>query len=354
MSTFYGYPQYMKRQQPKQVEVEVSKPQIEIEGLPAEVVATFKLEPTAGVNKGDTWILTTAAGEVLLKEEKGDLTELQERLNWQQYLRDNGICSIPKLLRTEQGNLVSSSGKAYYGWLRPQGELFQGKDVQHLYSVITTLAKIQALSIIYEQHHQLPQNFDWPLQIQARLTELLVFSRQMSEHRLNDDFQRIFMENFGFIYDQGQEAVQKMILADCTSNCKGNFINLIDNFLPENLLISEGGAMFCNLTTRQRGPRVLDLANFLRSYLGEHCWDFNLLKGLIQCYQEIAPLSGLEKQLFLSMMRFPVRFWFYSRQYRLREKGISELSAKLINLINEVRLRDRCLDSLDSLLSEGE
>lgn len=356
MGTIYGYSQYMKRQLPKQVEIEASKPQIIVEGLPAEILSAFKLEPTtASGNKGGAWNLTTMAGDIMLKEEHGNLAELQERLSWQQYLRDNGIKSVPELLMNTQGELISKAGESYYyGWVCPQGEPFFGKEKEHLYSAITTLAKVHAISGSYEQERNLPQKCDWPLQIQARLTDLLVVYHQLAEHRLKDDFQRIFIENFDLIYDQGQEAVQKMVLANCMSTKQGNIINLIDNFLPENLLINEEKAIFCSLSSRNRGPRVLDLASFLRGYLGEHCWDFDLLNSLVQCYNEISPLNTEEKQFFLSIMRFPARFWLYSRDYLLREKGVPELTAKLANLIYETHLRDRCLDSLDSLLSEVE
>jgi Ser/Thr protein kinase RdoA (MazF antagonist) len=326
-----------------------------IDGLPPEVLSVYKLEPTAYSSKGDAWILTTPEGEVTIKADRGDPSPLRERLIWLQYLLDKGVKAVPVLLRDREGELIShSAGACYYGWVNPAGEAFQAEDPSHLCAVIASLAEIHTLSGQYEKEHESGYKFDWPVQIQARLTDLLFFQRQIQDQRLDDDFQRVFLENFDFIYDQGQEAVQKMILADSTAQGGPRCTNLIDSFLPEDLLIRDNKAIFCSPLAGSRGPRVLDLAAFLRSYMGEQCWDIDLTRSLIQGYRDIAPLEMAEIQLLLSVLRFPARFWLYMRQYQLGERNLPELSLKLINLVYESRLRDRCLDWLDSLLSEGE
>lgn len=351
----YGYPHYMKRAPAnKQPEPAAQTAKPVIEGLPAGVLSALGLEPTGGTNQGDTWLLQTERGKVCLHRKSQGIAELKKRLEWQKFVAERGGC-LPLPLVDKQGEPgVVYNGSLWYGWFQPEGEGFQSREADHLRKVVAALSRIHALSGQYEQQNQLPQDFDWPLQVQARLTELLFFSRRLAERRWEDDFQRVFMENFDFTYDQGQEAVQKMVLANCTEKCRAHFLNLLGSFRPEDLLISEEKAIFCNPANLQRGPRVLDLAFFLRSYLGEHRWDFNLAKELLECYQEISPLEAPEKYLLLSIMRFPARFWLYMRQYSLGESNVPELTAKLINLVYESRLRDRCLDSLDSLLSEGE
>ena len=61
-----------------------------------------------------------------------------------------------------------------------------------------------------------------------------------------------------------------------------------------------------------------------------------------------------EKYLLLAILRVPTRFWYYTQQYRYREKGTPLLTERLISLIHEIRLRDRCLDALDQQLFEEE
>ena len=324
--------------------------------LPKEVLAAFRLEATTAVNKGGIWSVAAAEGEVFIKEYKDEPALLPDRLSWIQYLRRQGVNVVPALLENIEGGQVFRLGNTLYcGWLQPQGEAFTPQNQEHLLSVIKSLALVHKYSGLYEQEQDLPKRFEWPLLIQSRLTDLIAYSRHLEEYKLTDDFQRVFRESFDFIYDQGQEAIQKMILANCEVNCSMNFVFLLDGFLPEEIVLADGIARFCSCLAGNRGPRVQDLANFMCCYMGQHCWDLGLVKKILRCYQEIVPLSTVEKNLLLSMMRFPSRYWLFTCQYLWRDKKASEMADKLINLIYEMRLRDRCLDALeDSLLREGE
>lgn len=311
-----------------------------------------------GINnhQDNTWQLTTDDAEVQFKEYQGDMSRLQKRLSWYHYLRENGVLAVAKLLRSKENKLIKEiDNTAYYGWHQPEGEPFSGYDEQHLSSVIISLASIHTYSRRYGEEKSIDYRTEWhlPVQIQVRLTDLLVFSHKISKKRLADDFQKIFQENFDFIYDQGQEAIQKIIVANCQTSCQGKYFPLVDSFLPENIIIKEGMAIFLPSAGWTKGPIVQDLAGFLLNYLGLHKWDPDLAYSLIKLYEEHNPLKIVEKHLLLALMRYPARFWLYSCQYQRRERDISELVVKLIDLIHEIPLRDYCLDRLDILLSGG-
>lgn len=325
------------------------------EGVIADIAAAFYLTAKEIVNKNGAWQVTTANGDVLIKEYQGELTNLQERLSWYDYLRKNGVWAVPELLHTEEQALIKEAGNSYYyAWHVPQGEPFSGRNADHLVAVVRAMAKLHSKAISFEEKKRATEivEWQWPIQVQARLRDLLFFAHKMAERRLADDFQKVFLENFDFIYDQGQEAVQKIILANCKDSCQDQFIHLLASFLPEDIIVKENQAILAPNVLWVRGPKVQDLADFLRNYMGLHGWDPQLTYQLIQLYQEHNPLCMVEKFLLLSLMRFPARFWLYSCQYQKQNKSVTELTSKLINLIYEIRLRDHCLDKLDSLLCE--
>ncbi|MFY9174480.1 MAG: hypothetical protein WAO24_03945 [Peptococcia bacterium] len=322
-----------------------------------EITAAFGLTINEITRKDDTWLISTTSGEVVFKEYQGDLPRLEKRLAWHNYLKDNRVIAVPELLQTKDHEVLIESGELVYcGWYQPDGEPFSGHNEQHLVSAITSLALLHAQSVRYEEENKTYQEIEWqlPLQIQARLTDLLVFSHKMAEKRLADDFQKLFLENFDFVYDQGQVAIQMMVLANCLTTCAGKYIYLVDNFLPEKIIINQGQAIFVPSIPGNWGPKPLDLAAFLRNYLSLHNWDPDLAYRLIKLYEEQNPLQMTEKYLLLALIRYPARFWLYSCQYQRQERSVAELTEKLTELIREIHLRDSCLDKLESLLSGGE
>jgi hypothetical protein len=213
-----------------------------------------------------------------------------------------------------------------------------------------SLAQIHCLSCELEGIATTNDTILWPRIIQERLADLIWFYNRFKEHRKKTDFERIYLEHFSFIYDQGQECLENMIMGGYDVRIKERSQILVNTFLKQNLVVVNNDLVFLDLCKWTLGQEIMDLTLFFNSFLSQHKWDTVLMRKLLYRYEESNSLNHQDRHFLLGLLRFPYRLWLYAYQYYNNIKSVSELTRKLELYIYESYLRDLCLDDMDSWL----
>lgn len=328
-----------------------------LEGLPAELFDLYDIKPLTCKKQENVWKLESE-GEAYRVSECPDNTEkLEQALEWQEYLIKRGFTGVLRLVKNSLGQFyVKLNGKVYRLEAYPAQEPFDENSKEHLLLVAEGLGKLHALTREYSiKTTNNSAARSWSGIYQERLTELLTFFTVLRQERAGNDFERLYVENFDFLYSQGQEALQKMTMAKCRIEAsEKNEILLVNSFSPSHLAICGQKALFLNLQEWDIGLNVNDLALFINSYLPLHGWNQELLSNILERYGQNRPLSTCEKNFLWAHLRFPSRYWFYTYRYVNDLKSGADLTLLLKSYVHECYRRDRCLDSLSTWLWEEE
>lgn len=327
-----------------------SKPgRLEVEGLPSRILTEYNLNPHSWEKNSATWRITSDQGGVIIGLYDGDSGRLDTVLRWQESSALQGSAAVCLPLKTRAGKHTAVWEKSvYYALAKPDGEVFKPGNKNNL------LVCAQELGIVHHLTRDFlaeePFSFDWPKLIQERLTDLLTYSHWLKRKRAQTDFEHLYLESLDFFYNQGQEAIQHMVLATVGGEMDHRQALLINTFLRQTLLPADEKVYFLDLTRWTKGPRMMDLALFLNSYMPLHQWNLALLLDIMQQYQRDEGLNHQEKHLLVALLRFPSRFWLYARQYFCGDRTPHELAEKLKNYRYECCERDKCLDLFEEQL----
>ena len=319
-------------------------PEVTVEGLPPQVFSSYELKIKNAERKSpNAWLLNTSQGQYLLRELPDQSNQAKTIERYLQLLKQ-GIVNLFPLEKTKSGKAYEKAeGKIYYLTHYREGNYFRGEDVSHLRQAAKNLALLHRQTKDWVKEQSNKQN-SWLTIKQNMLKTLLSYLHYLKQNKVLTDFERLFMENFDFFYNQGQESLEHMVLA----GQEEAFI--INNLLPENLIVLDKKLFFLDITNGNTGPQVLDLSLLLNSYLPLHRWDFNMSKELIAQYHQENPLDEKARFFLLAELRFPRRYWFYSRQYFNGQLSSEELAPRLKSYILECYWRDNCLDQLENWL----
>ena len=327
------------------------------EGLPGQLLTYYELNPCSVKRRGNYWLIDSGKGKYLVAEYHGKTDLLSVVLDWQNHLYTNGCGQVLQIMKAKNGKeYIELEDRVFYIALCPQTLLsletgiFQGQQVAHLLAAVTALAKFHGYSNGYLPDAAREINIFWPGIIQDRLTELIVCKQVMNKNKFKTDFERIFLESFDFLYDQGQESLQNMILAGYGSKPELQKSMLINSFLAGDIFVDNDEVIFLNLSKWETGPAVMDLSLFLNSYMPQHRWKKELLCELIEQFTKYKELTGEERHFLLAQLRFPSRYWLYAYQYCNVQEDVREFAEKLKFYRQECYWRDLCLDSIEGWL----
>jgi len=329
------------------------------EGLPAQVLAAYGLDVCGGKKKKNYRLLEKGRESILVAEYSAKKGYPAQAIKWQNYLCGKGCGQVLPLLKTKNGgDLCECEGRLFLAARWPEGPayfetgFFQPENNVQLQAAARGLAKLHG----YDDGHR-PEDdrglyFFRPSLFQDRLTDLLACRRSIKKNKAGTDFERIFLENFDSLYDQGQAALQNMILAGYGADGGFPCALLINSFTEEDLFIHEEEVIYLNLSESAAGPRLLDLALLIAGYLPRHCWDAELLFALIEEYARHRLLRAEDKYFLLALLRFPSRLWLYAYQYCQAAEDAAALAERLKGYLAERYWRDLGLSVLETRLRE--
>lgn len=323
------------------------------EDLPMQVLAEYGLEPESQHKQFNKWLLDCGQEKLAVWEYQGNQERLEGALGWQEYLNMRGASMVLPLLKTKKGKLFYRYTDTFFYVTSWQGgKEFDNNDKDHLLACVRGLGENHKSSLQYQERNQPDNILPLPCLIQDKLVDLLVFSQYIKENKPRTDFERIYLEGYYLFYNQGQEAVQHMVMAGCGLNNRNDNNYLINSFLHSDIFFVDGKVKFTNLTRWKEGPATMDLALFLNSYMPLFRWDSDLMREILREYQVNMVLGDYDKHLLMAQLRFPNRYWLYVYKYLKGDGEPEELTHKLKIYLAEYQWRDRCLDQMHSWLWE--
>lgn len=314
------------------------------------LLSAYHLAPDNIIAREDGWMLECGQRLYVLHSLKGETFRWQTALGWQRSLQEKRKGLVPEVLLSTSGqDHISIEGSTYYLMASGAYEGFLSDNTAHLEAAAKSLASLHALSRDYQATVH-TEDLLGPKMIQNRLASLIWYYKNFKACRQKSEFAGIYTEHFSFIYDQGQESLEKMVLGGYEAAMKERSQILLNSFCPRRLGIAGEEAVFLELDRWTIGLEVMDLALLLNSFLPRYKWDASLTLRLLEGYESSHKLQEQDKHLLLALLRFPYRFWLYAWQYYNRVMSAPELTRKLENYIYESFLRDKCLDGLDNWL----
>lgn len=324
--------------------------------LPERVLDSYELKQNILESRFNYWLIESDNNKIEIRRYKGDFFCLQEALKWQKYLALRSNTIVPELIETRDNNdFVDFNGDLFYVTRWVKKDEFKPEDVTHLQYAGIGLGILHRLSNEYKTS-QMKSTVEIlsPGRIQDGLAHLIKYYNEFKQRRSYSDFERIYLENFSFIYDQGQEALQKIVMAGYGAKLQENTQMLLNSFIKNKLAIVNEKLMFTDLCGWTLGTKTMDLALFINSYLPLHKWNIVLLRQLLDSYEQENGLDQQDRQLLMAQLRFPYRFWFYAYQFDKKLQNVDVLIKKLKLYIYESHMRDSCLDQMESWLWREE
>lgn len=257
--------------------------------------------------------------------------------------------NLPRLLKTaDNKRSFSKDGKNFFLSSFPEGQSIEGTNTPDVAFLAARLLEIHEKSRSWTG---MTGSRDWRDSVpnlQRILFDLLQYKIVLEKKRFHTDFELMFLENFDYLYNQGQESLENMTLAGVYSPQRAA-VFLVNSFTPGFIFAGDGYCQFADLHRISFGSRINDLAMFLNSFMPAFGWDIRILVNVINNYKGNQDLSTAERHILIAQLRFPSRFWLYAYQYL---HGV--VSVPLENLLKEYifewRLRDKALDEVESWL----
>lgn len=348
----------------------------EMQGLVSKILSAYPaqlgLKEKTAEKEDDHWLLKGARQSYALWEYQEEGEKLALALEWQEHLSKQGCTGVLPVQRTNDGKLFLHPGEGFY-YLTPWVE---GTPVE-MSEKATLLAVAEVLASIHEKNgvprteqkeaqnqSENPVNNDHSPKVAQRLSWIKVRQEKLSGlwqayHLLQEtgavnDFERLYLENFPGVYQRGQEAIEKMVLAgaDLSQNLAEGL--LVGNLSAENFRQTKQGVILLRTSPWRTGPVISDLGLFLKMYLPLHSWDDQVAEDVITHYQERLPLSTGDKYFLLAFLAFPNRFLLYTQHYfsegRNGAADMAILAEKLQNFLYELAWQEQCLDILEQWL----
>lgn len=324
--------------------------------LPERVLDSYGLKHNMLGSGLNYWLIENDDKKIEIRRYEGECFNLQEALKWQKYLALRSNTIVPELVETRDNkDFVDFNENLFYATRWVKKDEFKPEDITCLQYAGIGLGILHRLSNEYKMS-QIKSTVELlsPSKIQDGLTQLIKYYNEFKQRRSCSDFERIYLENFSFIYDQGQEALQKIVMVGYEAKLQENTQMLLNSFIKNKLAIVNEKLMFTDLCGWTLGTKTMDLSLFINSYLPLHKWDVVLLKQFLYSYEQENGLDQQDRQLLMAQLRFPYRFWFYAYQFDKKLQNIEVLVKKLKLYVSESHMRDSCLDKMESWLWREE
>jgi CotS family spore coat protein len=331
----------------------------EMQGLVSKILSAYPaqlgLKEKTAEKEDDHWLLKGARQSFALWEYQEESRKLALALEWQEHLSKHGCPGVLSVQKTKDGKVFLPQGEGYY-YLTPwvEGTPVEMSNKATLLAVTELLAAIHENPVNNESPPKVAPPLSWLKVRQDRLAELWQVYYLFQESGAGNDFARLYLENFPDVYQRGQEALEKMVLAGVELSPNSSEGLLVGNIEAENFRESKEGVFLLRTTHWRTGPVLGDLALFLKMYLPLYRWDDQVARDVITHYQERLPLSTGEKYFLLAFLAFPNRFLLYTQQYFCTEQNgaanMAGLTEKLQNFLYELAWQEQCLASLEQWL----
>jgi CotS family spore coat protein len=306
------------------------------------------------------YLLKTTKGAFALKKADYKANKLEFIHSAIEHLYNNGFKRLARTYLTRNGKThIEVDGEIYFltNWL--QGREADLKSAKDMYNASQTLAELHLASKGFTPPPDCKPKVNlgkWPNKFQKRCNELLEFRDRVRESTSYGKFDRLFLSNVDYYYEQSLKAISML--------ARSSYLDLVKKAQEErgfchrdytyhNLIIDSFGVPhvidfdYCVIDLQ-----IADISRFFQKVMRKSQWEFDKVKGLLNSYEKINPLSPQDLEVLYISMMFPQKFWRLVRRYydHTRNETELELFSKLKDITDERVLREDFLQRFSEFI----
>jgi len=280
-----------------------------------------------------------------------------------EYLREKGFENTAKFIKTRNRKpyVIKSDGIYYLtDWFGENEVDF--KDIKQLRILAEQLAEL----------HNSSQGFinssmgriinckleKWVEIHQQRCIDLLNFKNLVEKKINKQDFDYLFLEAVQYYYDQGQQALEFLVISDYLKkleSCKSQGGFTYNNYNKNSLRITnDGNIYFIDFLKISREFLIFDIGRLLRKIMPLHKWKVKVAQEVILNYHKNRAISESDKQLLIAYLYFPYNFLVYTNDHYHKQsnKFSQDNTVILRKIIREDQKRERFLIEFTKFLEK--
>lgn len=272
------------------------------------------------------FILVTDKGNKIIKRvtyNEEELEFLQKNID---YLKSNGFDRIINFYKNKQGKAITSWKKKNYIVM----DLIEGRECDYINPLDIRLA-VKSLAELHNASKNIEVDVDSKKfmgfklinMFENKLKDLIKIKNEFNSYENKNEFHNVFLSNVDNQIERMELGITVLKNSKYEELCRSgdNFILCHHDLAYHNILVFNEEGYFIDFDYSIIDLRVHDLCNFINKATKHSCFDFEVLKLIIDEYNKNTnPLTRDEYEVLYGMLCFPQGFYSISSDYFYRKK----------------------------------
>lgn len=190
--------------------------------------------------------------------------------------------------------------------------------------------------------------------LQKRRRELVHLHRYIHNRKSCNSFELLYLRVYQDMEQQAAQAIHQLKETDVEQRYQSAIAHgdlFHGSYNQHKILFSGKNVMTIDFSHAQTGLGLTDVVHFLRKAMEKNHWNTAIAKELLDSYDRQRSLSKQERQIILSLLAFPEKFWKVANYYNQSRKcWISDRTLKkLEDAIAQQPKRQRFLELMEQL-----
>lgn len=271
------------------------------------------------------FVLVTDRGNKILKKvnySDEDITFIKNGVN---NLKENGFTRVMNLISNRHGHIITEWKESTYVVM----DLIEGRECEYNNSLdiiiaVKGLADMHKASrgIKFSTKSERYKGFKVIDNYKSKMKELQVFKERALSYENKNEFHEIFLKYVDYYLKAMEKSIEIIEQSPYMELCnnKGNFIFCHHDLAYHNIIINDYNSYFIDFDYSIIDLRVHDICNFINKTTKYSCYDFQVLKLIIDEYNKKIKLSQEEYEILYGMLCFPEGFYSIAKDYFYRKK----------------------------------
>ena len=284
----------------------------------------FKVEDIIPLRK--VYILVTDKGNKILKKvmyKNEDLDFIRKSID---YINLNGFKRVISFYLNKDKNIITSWKDGTYVVM----DLIDGRECEYnnlldVKIAVKSLAELHNASkgIEIDNKSNRYMGFKMKNNFEIKLQDLIYIKNGFKQCENKNEFQNIFLDNVDYHIDRIKESIDILKKSKYNELCgdNNNYVLCHHDLAYHNIIISDNEGYFIDFDYSIIDLRVHDLCNLINKVTKHSCYDFEVLKFIINEYNSHTnPLCKDEYEVLYGMLCFTDGFYNISSDYFYRKK----------------------------------
>lgn len=300
------------------------------------------------------FILVTDKGNKIIKR----VTYNEEELEFVQknidYLKSNGFNRIINFYKNKKGNVITPWKNKNYIVM----DLIEGRECDYINPLDIKLA-VKSLAEL----HNASKNIEFDVDskkfmgfklinlFEEKLKDLIKIKNEFNSYENKNEFHNVFLSNVNNQIERIELGISILKNSKYEELCSSgdNFILCHHDLAYHNILVFNDEGYFIDFDYSIIDLRVHDLCNFINKATKHSCFDFEVLKMIIDEYNKNTnPLTQDEYEVLYGMLCFPQGFYSIASDYFYRKKlwQYDSFLYKISKKVQDINEREEMIENL--------